>query len=217
MGKLAGLLGAVGFAAALMYGVHDARADDSGAVTHASPLPFRVFVPSVERGPEPAPYLGPIASLDIPHAGVSSRWIVEERSTVVQKGISYLQEPTVPDRISWYPEFGRPGFRGSNTTFASHVNYVGWGLTPFANLRRVAVDDAVYITMANGTVYTYTVRSSDIVRVEDLDMGRILSPSLDEHIERVTLISCDGDLYYEPGVGGEYTSRLIVMAERYIP
>jgi len=180
---------------------------------------YHLTVPGIARSPEPTPtpYVGPIASLDIPSAGVSARWPVEERGITTVSGRDYLQDPSYPDRIAWYPQFGRPGFRFANTVFAAHVNYVGWSLTPFASLGNVSVDDAVYITMADGTVYTYSVKTVDVISTADLDMYQVMYPALDNNTEQVTLITCGGDFFIQPGVGGEYSSRLIVTATRYIP
>lgn len=180
---------------------------------------YHLVVPDIARNPEPTPtpYVGPIVSLDIPRAGVSARWPVEERGITTVGGTEYLQDPSSPDRISWYPQFGRPGFRSANTVFAAHVNYVGWPLTPFASVGNLRVDDSIYLTMADGTVYTYSVKAVDVVRLEGLDMSQVLFPALDNNTERLTLITCGGDFFVQPGVGGEYTSRLIVTATRYIP
>lgn len=167
--------------------------------------------------PTPPPYVGPIVSLDIPSAGVSARWPVEERGTTSEGGTDYMQEPTSPDRIAWYPQFGRPGFRSSNTIFAGHVNYAGWSVTPFASLAKGRADDSIYVSMGNGTVYTYSVKSVDMVAAHDLDRAQVLHPALDNNTERITLITCGGDFFIQPGFGGEYTSRLIVTATRYIP
>lgn len=212
MSKLAILLAAV-----LGVMVVVTRIAVAGAPAAVVARPYRLIAPLVSRGTEPPPYVGPIVSLDVAAASVGSQWPVEERSTTITGGGETLEEPTSPNRIAWYPAYGRPGFRGANTTFAGHVNYVGWSLTAFAYLNRVQVGDSVYITMGDGTVYTYSVRSVDLVRVEDLDMAQVLMPRLDNHTERVTFISCGGDFFIAPGIGGKYSSRLIITAERYIP
>jgi LPXTG-site transpeptidase (sortase) family protein len=97
------------------------------------------------------------------------------------------------------------------------VNYVGWSLTPFAYLSNLNVGDSVYVTMADGTMYTYTVNSVTLVPVAAVDMFQVLYPALDNNTEQVTLMTCGGDFFYQPGVGGEYGSRLIATATRFIP
>jgi hypothetical protein len=47
-------------------------------------------------------------------------------------------------------------------------------------------------------------------------MMAIVYPGLDVKVERVTLISCGGNFRPLPG-GGEYDSRVIVIAERFLP
>jgi hypothetical protein len=79
----------------------------------------------------------------------------------------------------------------------------------------------LYVELADGTEYAYTITSVDVIPLDVLDNGgmdRIVSPPLDEHTNRVTLISCGGDFVpYSNGSGaGEYTSRVVVTAERYV-
>lgn len=74
--------------------------------------------------------------------------------------------------------------------------------------------------MADGTVYAYTVHSVELVSLDALQSGAMdnyVFPALDAHTERVTLISCGGDFVPRPGGGGDYTSRVILVAERYVP
>jgi hypothetical protein len=73
--------------------------------------------------------------------------------------------------------------------------------------------------MDNGLVYTYTVKSVDTLAASYLDAGgmdAVVFPPLDSYTERVTLISCTGD-FIPAAIGGEYASRLIVTADRYVP
>lgn len=203
----------------------------------ASPaaLKPRAYLPDVSRGQEPPiptpvptqpaePYPGPVASLYLGPAGVGQNTRVEERATASEGDHEAFQDPSAPGVIAWYSgsRFGHPGFPGTNSVFAAHVNYFGYGDGPFAHLTSAHADDALYVTMTNGEVYTYTVRSVSIVPLADLDNGgmqSIVYPALDEHTERVTLISCGGDFvpYSASGGAGEYTSRVVLVAERYVP
>jgi hypothetical protein len=62
------------------------------------------------------------------------------------------------------------------------------------------------------------VKSLKLVKTEDLDMVEILYPKLDERTERLTFMSCGGDFIRNPsGVGGDYASRLVMVAERFVP
>jgi hypothetical protein len=192
----------------------------------------RAYLPGVSRGQEPVlptpvpaePYAGPVASLYLGPAGVSQEAPVEERGTVFQGGREVFQDPSAPGDIAWYSDsrFGHPGFPRANSIFAAHVNYYGYGNGPFAHLTSAHTDDALYVTMANGEVYAYTVRWVSIVPLADLDSGgmqEIVYPGLDEHTERVTLISCGGDFvpYNGSDGAGEYSSRVVLVAERYVP
>jgi sortase (surface protein transpeptidase) len=101
--------------------------------------------------------------------------------------------------------------------FAAHVNYVGYGPGPFANLLHSGPGDALYVKMDNGFVYTYTVQSVKVVPLAQLNMDEVVYVDLPEDKERVTLISCGGTFIPNPnGPGGDYTSRVILVAERYL-
>jgi|GEM_PF-3967983 len=198
------------------------------AADTAPPLKYRVVAPQLSRAdqlptptptPKPIPYAGPVASLHLASAKISSNWPVEARDTVLVGGRETFQDPSRPERIAWYSRFGQPGFAANNSIFAGHINYVGFGNGPFAFLTSAAVDDALYVTMANGDVLTYTVRSVEIVPLSVLENGGMdayVFPALDSYTERVTLISCGGDFVPRPGGGGDYASRVILVAERYV-
>ena len=191
-------------------------------------LKYRVVAPGLSRAealptptptPRPLPYSGPVASLYLASASISSQWPVESRDTVSVGGRETFQDPSRPERIAWYSRFGQPGYAANNSIFAGHINYIGFGNGPFAYLTSAAVDDALYVTMANGDSYAYTVRSIEVVSVAELNNGAMdayVFPGLDSYTERITLISCGGDFVARPGGGGDYTSRVILVAERYV-
>ena len=195
------------------------RAEDG-----APQLAARAFIPAISRAEEPppaplprrAPYDGPVSSIYLLSAGVTGLDPLEEGDTHFARGAEYLDDPSRPQNIVTYPRFGKPGRGGANTIFAAHVNYRGYGNGPFAHLSDAAPDDAIYVTMANGDVYTNTVRYVATVALTELDMDEIVYPALEGTIERVTLISCGGT-FVPSAVGGEYTSRVILVAERYVP
>jgi hypothetical protein len=201
----------------------------AAAMAAPSTLPTRAVVPNLAAGdipptptptptPRPQPYVGPITSVYLASAGISGRDPIEEGDTVFVGGREFFEDPSHPRYIIWYPQFSRPGFPAANTVMAAHVNYVGYGNGPFAGLLRARVDDALYVTMGNGTVYTYTVKSVSLHKLSELDMDAVVFPPLDFHTERVTLISCGGTFIPNPsGVGGSYDSRIVLVAERWIP
>jgi len=204
----------------------------TSAQTPPSNLKYRVVAPGVSRAeelptpippptptPRPVPYTGPVAALYLGSASISSRWPIEVRDTTVIGGVETFQDPSGPERIAWYSRFGQPGYPANNSVFAAHINYINFGNGPFAYLTSAAVGDALYVTMANGVEYAYTVRSVEIVSLGALNNGAMdayIFPTLDSTTERVTLISCGGNFVARPGGGGDYTSRVILVAERYV-
>jgi hypothetical protein len=203
----------------------------TSAQTGPSNLKYRVVAPAVSRAedlptpppptptPRPVPYTGPVASLYLGSASISSQWPIEVRDTTAVGGTETFQDPTRPERIAWYSRFGQPGYAANNSIFAGHINYIGFGNGPFAYLTSAAFGDALYVTMANGAEYAYTVRSVEVVSLAALNSGAMdayVFPTLDSTTERITLISCGGDFVARPGGGGDYTSRIILVAERYV-
>jgi hypothetical protein len=205
----------------------------AAAVAAPSTLPKRAVVPHIASGdlvptptrtptprptPRPQVYVGPVSSLYLASAGMYGASPVREGDTHYKGSREYFDDPAHPSHIIWYPRFSRPGFAGNNTIFAAHVNYVGYGNGPFAGLLSAARDDALYITMGNGSVLTYTVRSVTLYRLSELDMDAVTWPAMDAGVERVTLISCGGTFIpAASGYGGEYDSRIVLVAERYVP
>ncbi|OAI41148.1 hypothetical protein AYO38_04500 [bacterium SCGC AG-212-C10] len=165
--------------------------------------------------PEPEPYQGAVKSIYLASAGLWGTNIVEERDTEPYLDRERLEEPTSPDRIAWYSRFGRPGYRAGNTMFAAHVDYVRYGPAAFWGLSGATIGDYLYLTMDNGLVYTYSVQSVRVIHVDDIDMNEVVYPPLSSDRERVTLISCGGTFIPFPGGGGEYLSRVVLIADRY--
>ena len=188
-------------------------------------LPFRAFAPGVMRGeaaaapttaptPKPVPYAGPVESLHLASARLGAGSPVEVRDTHFIGGEEFFEDPSAPAYIAWYERFGHPGFAGNNSVFAAHIDYVGYGKGPFGYLTSASAGDALYVTMDNGVEYAYTVRSVEIVHLDTLDMDSVVFPALGAGVERITLISCGGTFVPRPGGGGEYDSRVILVAER---
>ena len=193
-------------------------------------LKFKAYAPAITRSVDPTPTPvsptptatpepdhGPIISLSLASASISAASVVEQRDTEIKGGREYFQDPSNPALIAWYPRFGRPGTPSSNAILAAHVNYVNFGITPFVNITSARIDDALYVTMQDGTVFTYTVKSVATIPTSSLNMDAIVFPGLDSQTQRVTLISCGGDFIAAPGGGGEYLSRVILVAERFAP
>lgn len=216
---LAGLLtAAVAMAAAATkpnYKYH-AYAPQVAAGDKNPPTPTPTATPT----PTPPPYDGPVASLYLGPAGIDSS-AIEELDTTWSGGVETLQDPAYPGDIAWYPRFGHPGYGGgTNSLFAGHINYYHYGNGPFANLASAQPGDALYVIMANGEQFAYTVDSVSVIPLAELRSGGmqdVVYPPLDSHTERVTLISCGGDFVPFAGGGGEYTSRVVLVADRWVP
>ena len=181
-------------------------------ISTADPTPTPTPTPT----PRPLPYIGPIQSIYLGSAGIYGGSPIEEGDTTSIGGREHFADPSAPQNIIWYPRFGRPGFAASNTMVAAHVNYVNYGNGPFAYLLNAQVDDALYVTMANGEVLTYTVKSVTLYHLGEIDMDAVVYPPLDDHTERITLMSCGGT-FIPAAVGGEFDSRVVVVAERFVP
>ncbi|MGE5594804.1 MAG: class F sortase [Hyphomicrobiales bacterium] len=192
-------------------------------------LPKRAVLPVLVRGeefptptptptptPRPPVYDGPVSSLYLASANLRGQWPIQEMDTYWTPSGEVFQDPPAPQVIAHYRRFGNPGRPGTNSIFAAHVNYVGFGSGPFASLTSATPGDALYVRMADGSEYAYTVRSVVVVPLDWLDMNAVVYPPLDAHTERVTLISCGGT-FIPFAVGGEYTSRVILVAERWVP
>jgi hypothetical protein len=158
------------------------------------------------------PYIGRIVSISLPSAQLNQYTALEQRDVANVGGRETLEDPTHPSKVAWYPRFGRPGLRANNTVLTAHIDYLGFGPGPFAHLTSSTAGDPLYLTMASGDSYAYTVQSVTLTPVAGLDMDAVMFPNLDLHTERVTLISCGGTF-----AGGTYGSRLVLIAERYIP
>lgn len=192
-------------------------------------LKYRAFVPAVTRAeaptptppppstPRPQPYTGPVQTLYLASASLTMNPAVEQRDTTYLGGREVFEDPSAPAKVAWYPRFGHPGFTGHNSIFAAHINYIGHGNGPFAYLTSAAIGDALYVTMANGDQYAYTVKSVEVISLAVLDMDAIVFPGMEPQTERITLISCGGTFVPRPGGGGDYESRVILVAERYVP
>lgn len=217
-----GVAGLVSAATAMGFGgdrgqyKYHAYAPQVASGDKAPPTPTATATPT----PPPPPYDGPVAALYLGPAGIDSG-AIEQLDTTWASGVETLQDPAYPGDIAWYPRFGHPGYGGgTNSLFAAHINYYQYGNGPFAYLTSAQPGDALYVTMADGEEFSYTVVSVQVIPLSDLRAGgmqEIVYPALDEHTERVTLISCGGDFVPYAGGGGEYTSRVVLTADRWVP
>jgi hypothetical protein len=212
-----GLAGLVGAALAL-------AAANPAELTHRSIVPGiaraeRTPTPTPTPTPPPQTYVGPVRSIYLESARLYGDDPIEIGGSHYVGSREILDDPTGPTTIMHYelPYLAEaPGFGGGHSIFAAHVDYVNYGLGPFAYITDAEPGDTLSITMANGDSYAYSVKSVEIVSLATLNMDDVVFPPLDSKTERVTLISCGGT-FIPAAVGGEYTSRVILVAERQVP
>lgn len=165
--------------------------------------------------PTPVDY-GPPRSMALASAFIPGGTYIEQRHTRFSGGQEFFDEPSNPRWIAWYNRFSTMGRGGQNTLFSAHINYVGIGNGPFRYLTSARIGDTLSITMDNGQVLKYSVQSVQVIRLANLDMDQVVYPGVASNRERITLISCGGTFVPRPGGGGDYDSRVILVAERII-
>ena len=199
---------------------------NGAAAEDGEPLSVRVVVPALAGdGAAPQAALPPthvdhggVDALFLASGGVTTNPVVERRHVDYLSSGAVLQTPTHPSRIAWYDRYSQPGNARENTIFSAHVDYVGYGLGPFHGVLESEHGSSLYLTMEDGSQFAYTVVSVKVIDLDDLDMQEVIFPILDEHTERVTLITCGGTFVPNPsGIGGFYNSRVILIAERWVP
>jgi hypothetical protein len=214
-----GVLGLVGGAIAFASG---ASAPDASLTHHVSaPAIVREGPPPPPPTPVPVRSSAPVVALHMPSARIDGSFAIEQRDTKFEGSREVLQDPSSPGLIAWYPRFGHPSQPAQDALFAAHINYFGYGNGPFAHLQNAQVGETLELILADGTDYTYTIETVQLIPLSVLDNGGmedVVYPPLDSYHQRVTLLSCGGDFVpYNDGSGaGEYTSRVVVTAERYV-
>jgi len=120
--------------------------------------------------------------------------------------------PVSPFVAGWYRYASAPGSRSGATVIASHVDALGEGLGPFAQLRNVPIGTEVTIRDSAGVIHTYR-----IIEVEKIDKDVV--PWSDYFSTagpaRLVLVTCGGE--YDPGYAqglGRYEDNYIVTAEK---
>lgn len=165
--------------------------------------------------PTPIDY-GPPRSMTLASAFIPGGTYIEQRHTRFTGGQEFFDEPSNPRWIAWYHRFSTLGKGGQNTLFAGHINYVGIGNGPFRYLTSARIGDVLTLTMDNGQSLKYSVQSVRVINLANLNMDEVVYPGVASNRERITLISCGGTFVPRPGGGGDYDSRVILVAERII-
>ncbi len=167
---------------------------------------------SVPPLPTAPPSTAPISRMVIKAIGVDA--------AVVVRGLdaqAVPEEPGKPDVVAWYDFSGRPG-AGSNAVFAGHVDWTYNGRpgpAVFWGLKDLKLGDTVRIFLEDGTQYDYAVTANFAIPYDDPKAVEVMGPTPNDVI---TLITCGGTWIRDPSLplGGYYTHRIIVRAERVI-
>jgi LPXTG-site transpeptidase (sortase) family protein len=157
--------------------------------------------------PPPAQESAPLGqasfTLEIPAIGVNA--------PVNPYGLDANYIPQVPYNgweVAWYNWSAKPG-TGSNAVLAGHVTWAGAGV--FYSLERLSPGDEIILRNDAGTELKYTVDDNFLVDPSDTNALSVMHGTDDD---RVTLITCGGDWYNDPGAefGVDYTHRRVVQA-----
>jgi LPXTG-site transpeptidase (sortase) family protein len=154
-----------------------------------------------------------------PFAGEEYRIVIEKLGVdapVREYGLDENAVPEVPtgpdakEVVAWYNFSAQPG-TGSNAVFAGHVTWYGDAV--FRRLSTLVPGDVIKLRGEDGTELVYTVTDVFSVDPNDPDSVRVMSAT---DTDMITLITCDGTFVdtNDPVFGGEYSSRLVVRAER---
>ena len=169
--------------------------------------PAATSTPAPTQAPAP-----PTASLDpstVPEpTGLSIPALGIEQSLI---GLGVADDGTaeVPvdfDDVGWFAPGGRPGARGP-TVVMGHVDSTA-GPAVFYALRDLAPGDTVELTVADGSVATYTVTGTEQVAKDTFPTAAVFGATADDVLR---LITCTGS--FDAGARS-YTDNLVVTAVR---
>lgn len=124
--------------------------------------------------------------LDIPKLSVHARVI-----PLGVKSDNTLKAPRNGYDVGWYDASSRPGENGA-MLIDGHSNVLGKRAV-FAKLGKLAVGDELKVTRGDGKVFSYRVRTVEIVDNKKVDMSSLLI-SADTAKPGLNLITCAGDV-----------------------
>lgn len=150
--------------------------------------------------------------IGIPRIGVDA--------PVVVMGLDSRNYPQVPDSgsdVAWYT-FSAPPGSGSNAVFSGHVDWYYWGLPGegvFYHLRELQIGDDISLQLEDESQLLYKVTGNVAVAYDDPNVLKVMDPTSRDVI---TLITCGGTWLrdYSNPIGGNYSHRVIVRAERVL-
>lgn len=167
---------------------------------------------------EGVPVQGVIAQPRIPPVRLSIPRINID-APVVEMGLDSRDYPEVPDSgsdVAWYGFTSTPG-RGSNTVFSGHVDWIYWEMPlegVFYHLRELQLGDEITVQTVDGASHLYRVTGNVAVGYDDPNVVDVMEPTTKDVI---TLVTCGGSWIKDySAVGGNYSHRVIVRAERVV-
>jgi sortase (surface protein transpeptidase) len=110
------------------------------------------------------------------------------------------------DDVGWFTPGGRPGARGP-TVLMGHVDSTAGPAVSYV-LRDLAAGDTVDLTVADGSVATYTVTGTEQVADDTFPTAAVFGATADDVLR---LITCTGS--FDAGARS-YTDNLVVTAVR---
>ena len=150
--------------------------------------------------------------IGIPSIGVDA--------SIVVMGLDAENYPEVPnagDEVAWYTFSATPG-RGSNAVFSGHVDWFYWGNPAegvFYHLRELEIGDQITLDLEDGSQLRYRVTGNVATAYDDPNVVDVMDPTSKDVL---TLITCGGTWQkdYSNPIGGNYSHRVIVRAERVL-
>ena len=145
---------------------------------------------------------------------------IEVDASIVVMGLDAENYPEVPnsgDEVAWYTFSASPG-RGSNAVLSGHVDWY-YRSTPvegvFYHLRELQIGDPITLDLEDGSQLRYRVTGNVAVAYDDPNVVDVMDPTSKDVL---TLITCGGSWQkdYSDPIGGNYTHRVIVRAERVL-
>jgi Sortase domain len=156
---------------------------------------------------ETPPSDAPIQRIIVEGADIDNSSII---TLSLQDDLRTFEVPTNATQVAWYDFSGLPGEEGKSPIMAAHVDYKGQK-GPFYTLTEAGADSAIYLVMADGTIYEYrVVTNRDIAKAtlswEDVgcDFNQCYAP------DAITLITCGGN--FNPRTRS-YNDNVVVRAE----
>jgi len=208
------LCGAVVLVAVGIFGVLKAQLDNDDSLPTGDLR--AIIAPTGHNQAIPAATITPL-----PEVAAPARMVIEKMGVdapIITLGLDANRLPEVPngpDVVAWYDFSAKPG-QGSNAVFSGHVDWTvnGQPVTAvFWGLGELEEGDVVKLLLEDGSELQYRVTNSATIEYDDPEGVKVMDKTPSDVI---TLISCGGTWVpdHSSPLGGNYTQRVIVRAER---